>query len=145
MLRLPLDFFEQTQAGAIIYRIGQVSKIRDFITGKLLQTILDLITLCVLLPVLFWMSVPLTWMVVACAGLIALIIAVFLRPIRASTEFWQAAEIAKSSVLVETLHGIRTVKSLALEPQQREMWDRRTADAARVAKPWAISPTGRRR
>jgi ABC-type bacteriocin/lantibiotic exporter with double-glycine peptidase domain len=32
--------------------------------------------------------------------------------------------------MVETVHGIRTVKSLALEPQQREAWDRRTADAA---------------
>ena len=130
ILGLPIDYFEQTQTGAIMYQIGQISKIRDFITGKLLQTILDMITLCVLLPVLFWMSVPLTWMVVACGGLIALIIAIYLRPIRASTGHWQAAEIAKSTVLVETLQGIRTVKSLALEPQQREMWDRRTADAA---------------
>jgi ATP-binding cassette, subfamily B, bacterial HlyB/CyaB len=96
----------------------------------LLQTILDMITLCVLLPVLFWLSVPLTWMVVACGGLIALIIAIYLRPIRGIYKYWQAAEIAKSTVLVETLQGIRTVKSLALEPQQREMWDRRTADAA---------------
>ncbi len=31
--------------------------------------------------------------------------------------------------MIETIHGIRTVKSLALEPQQREVWDRRTADA----------------
>jgi ATP-binding cassette, subfamily B, bacterial HlyB/CyaB len=130
ILALPIDYFEQTQTGAIMYQIGQISKIRDFITGKLLQTILDLITLCVLLPVLFWMSVPLTWMVVACGGLIALIIAVYLRPIRRVFARWQAAEIAKSTVLVETIQGIRTVKSLALEPQQREQWDRRTADAA---------------
>jgi ATP-binding cassette, subfamily B, bacterial HlyB/CyaB len=82
ILGLPIDYFEQTQTGAIMYQIGQISKIRDFITGKLLQTILDMITLCVLLPVLFWMSVTLTWMVVACGGLIALSIAVFLRPIR---------------------------------------------------------------
>jgi subfamily B ATP-binding cassette protein HlyB/CyaB len=130
ILALPIDYFEQTQTGAIMYQIGQISKIRDFITGKLLQTILDLITLCVLLPVLFWMSVPLTWMVVACGGLIALIIAVYLRPIRRVFGRWQAAEIAKSTVLVESIQGIRTVKSLALEPQQREQWDRRTADAA---------------
>jgi subfamily B ATP-binding cassette protein HlyB/CyaB len=130
ILGLPIDYFEQTQTGAIMYQIGQISKIRDFITGKLLQTILDMITLCVLLPVLFWMSASLTWMVVACGGLIALIIAVFLRPVRRVYTRWQAAEIAKSTVLVETLQGIRTVKSLALEPQQREMWDRRTADAA---------------
>jgi ATP-binding cassette, subfamily B, bacterial HlyB/CyaB len=130
ILGLPIDYFERTQTGAIMYQIGQISKIRDFIAGKLLQTILDMITLCVLLPVLFWMSVTLTWMVVACGGLVALIIAVYLRPIRRVYKLWQAAEIAKSTVLVESIQGVHTVKSLALEPQQREMWDRRTADAA---------------
>ncbi len=130
ILALPIDYFERTQTGAVMYNIGQIGKIRDFITGKLLQTILDMITLAVLLPVLFWMSVPLTWMVVACGGLIAVIIAMYLHPIRRIYGRWQAAEMNKSTVLVETIQGIRTVKSLALEPQQREMWDRRTADAA---------------
>jgi len=113
-----------------MYQIGQVSKIRDFITGKLLTTMLDMITLLVLLPVLFWLNVTLTWMVVACAGLIALVIAVFLKPVRRVYNKWMQAEILKSTTMVETVHGIRTVKSLALEPQQKEAWDRRTADAA---------------
>jgi HlyB family type I secretion system ABC transporter len=130
VLGLPIDFFERTQTGAVMYQVGQVSKIRDFITGKLLQTMLDMITLFVLVPVLFWLNVTLTWMVVACAGLIALVIAVFLKPIRRVYNRWVAAEIAKNTVLVETVHGIRTVKSMAMEPQQKEMWDRRTADAA---------------
>ncbi|MGI4793726.1 MAG: peptidase domain-containing ABC transporter, partial [Janthinobacterium lividum] len=32
----------------------------------------------------------------------------------------------------ETVHGIRTVKSLALEPQRRTEWDERTAEAGRL-------------
>jgi ATP-binding cassette, subfamily B, bacterial HlyB/CyaB len=130
LLGLPIDYFERTQTGAVMYQIQQITKIRDFITGKLLTTMLDLITLCVLLPVLFWIDVSLTWMVIGCAGLIAIVIACYLRPIRRVFGKWLNAEIAKSTVLVETVHGIRTVKSLALEPQQRELWDRRTADAA---------------
>ena len=130
LLGLPIDFFERTQTGAIMYQIGQVSKIRDFLTGRLLTTLLDSITLLVLLPVLFWLSPILTWMVVGCALLVALVIAVFLRPIRGVFKEWMAAEIAKNTVLVESVQGIRTVKSLALEPQQRAMWDRRTADAS---------------
>jgi subfamily B ATP-binding cassette protein HlyB/CyaB len=130
LLGLPIDFFERTQTGAVMYQIGQVGKIRDFITGKLLTTMLDMITLLVLLPVLFWLNVTLTWMVVGCAGLIALVIAVFLKPIRRVFNNWMQAEVLKSTTLVETVHGIRTVKALALEPQQREVWDRRTADAA---------------
>ncbi len=130
ILGLPIDYFERTQTGAIMHQVSQVSKIRDFITGKLLQTILDMITLCVLLPVLFWLNTTLTWMVIACAGLIALIIAVFLKPIRRVFNKWMLAEIAKSTVMVESVHGIRTIKSMAMEQQQKELWDRKTADAA---------------
>jgi ATP-binding cassette, subfamily B, bacterial HlyB/CyaB len=42
------------------------------------------------------------------------------------------AETAKSIVMVETLHGIRTAKSLALELQQRERRDARVAEATRA-------------
>ncbi len=130
LLNLPIDFFERTQTGAIMYQLAQVSKIRDFLTGKLLTTMLDLVTLLVLIPILVWLSPTLTWMVLAASGLIAVVIAVYLRPIRRVFAVWQAAEIEKSTVLVESVQGIRTVKSLALEPQQRESWDRKTAYAA---------------
>jgi ABC-type bacteriocin/lantibiotic exporter with double-glycine peptidase domain len=32
--------------------------------------------------------------------------------------------------MIETVHGIRTIKCLALEPQQKEVWDAKTAHAA---------------
>ncbi len=130
LLGLPLDYFERNQAGHITYCIGQVYKIRDFMTGKLLSTFLDFVTLLVLLPVLFYLSATLSWIVVVCAGLIALIIMCFLKPLRVIYGKVSVAEMQKSSVLIETVHGVRTVKSLALEPQQREMWDRRTAEVA---------------
>ena len=130
LLGLPLDFFERHQAGSITYNISQVYKIRDFMTGKLLTTFLDLITLLVLLPVLFYLSSTLTWMVIAAAGLLSVVIVVFIGPLRKIYGKIVVAEMEKSSVLIETVHGMRTVKSLALEPQQKEMWDRRTANVA---------------
>ena len=132
LLGLPLDYFERNQAGHITYCISQVYKIRDFMTGKLLSTFLDLVTLGVLLPVLFYISATLSWIVCVCAGAIALIIMAFLKPLRVIYGKVTAAEMQKSSVLIETVHGVRTVKSLALEPQQREMWDRRTAEVAEL-------------
>jgi len=42
------------------------------------------------------------------------------------------AEGAKNAFLVETLQGIRTVKSLALDARQRHEWDVRVATAARL-------------
>ncbi|HEY0419938.1 MAG TPA: ABC transporter transmembrane domain-containing protein, partial [Acetobacteraceae bacterium] len=130
LLALPIDYFERTQTGAIMYQIGQITKIRDFMTGKVLTTLLDFVTLMVLLPFLFWLNSVLTWVVVGCAVMIALVIAAFLGPIRRVHGKWQSAEVNKNTVLAESVYGIRTVKSLALEPQQREVWDRRTAEAA---------------
>jgi HlyB family type I secretion system ABC transporter len=130
LLALPIDFFERNQTGAILYQMSQVTKIRDFLTGRLLTTMLDLVTLAVMVPLLFWLAPILAWVVFGCAICIALVIFAFLGPMRVAYGKWLSAEVAKNVVLGETLYGIRTVKSLALEPQQREMWDRRTATAA---------------
>ncbi len=132
MLRLPLDFFERQQAGDVIYRVAQVNKIREFLTGRMMQTMLDMVSLLVLIPVIFLMQPTLSWVVLACAGLIGIIIAAFIGPVSRAVARYVASETQKSSVLVETLHGIRTVKSLALEPQQREVWDRRTATSVQM-------------
>ena len=43
-------------------------KVRDFLTGKLLTTFLDLITLLVLIPFLFYLNSALAWIVLACSG-----------------------------------------------------------------------------
>ncbi|MBV9786327.1 MAG: peptidase domain-containing ABC transporter [Acidisphaera sp.] len=129
MLGLPLDFFEKNPAGQTTHRMYQVYRVREFITGRMLSTFLDLFTLFVLLPFLFYLSATLSWMVLASAVLISMIIFAFLRPMRRTYGKVVRAETEKSTVLVETVHGIRTVKSLALEPQQKDQWDFKVANA----------------
>ena len=130
VLGLPLDFFERRQTGAIMYQVNQVQKIRDFLTGKLLATMLDLVTVLVMLPVLFYLDATLTWLIIACAGLCGTIILIFLGPVRRAYGRWIHAEMQRSTVMLETVHGMRTVKSLALERQQREAFNRVTAESA---------------
>ncbi len=129
LLSLPLDFFERTQAGQTTFRLMQAFKVREFVTGKLMSTFLDSITLVFLLPFLFWLNTTLAWLIVVSAGLIASIIMIFLRPIGRLIGKTQAAESLKSSVLVESVQGIRTLKTLALEPQRKSEWDKRVAEA----------------
>jgi subfamily B ATP-binding cassette protein HlyB/CyaB len=131
LLRLPLDYFERHPAGETMYRIGQIYRVREFLTGKLLTTFLDLITLCVLLPFLFYLNATLAWIVLACGGLIALIILAYLRPLREMYARVAAAETWKSATLGETIVGIKTVKALALEPQRRAQWDERIAETGK--------------
>ena len=132
LLSLPIDFFEVNQAGQTVFRLMQVYRVREFVTGRLMGTFLDSITLIFLLPFLFWMNVTLAWMVVVSAGLIAVIIMIFLKPIGRLMGRVQAAESAKSSVLVESVQGIRTLKTLALEPQRKAEWDSRVATAGEL-------------
>jgi ATP-binding cassette subfamily B protein len=129
LLRLPLDFFERNPAGETMYKLGQVQRVRSFLTGKLLSTLLDLITLAVLMPFLFYLNATLAWIVVGSAGLVMLIILAFLSPLKALFSRVAAAESAKYATMGETIVGIRTVKSLALEPQRRAQWDERVAEA----------------
>jgi len=131
LLRLPLEYFERHPAGETMYRIAQVHRVREFLTGRLLSTFLDLITLCVLLPILFYMNMTLAWMVLVCAVVIGLIILAYLKPLRAMYSRVSAAETWKSTVLGESIVGIKTVKALALEPQRRALWDERIAEAGK--------------
>ncbi|MBW4023694.1 MAG: peptidase domain-containing ABC transporter [Proteobacteria bacterium] len=129
VLALPLDYFERNQTGVIGQAISKIYQIREFITGRLLTTFIDGTMLLVMLPIMFFMSPTLSWTIVAAAGLIMLVIAVFLRPIRILSGKVSAAESRKFSVLVETLHGIKTVKSLALESARYSAWDEYVAQA----------------
>ncbi len=131
LLRLPLDYFERNPAGETMYKLGQVHRVRAFLTGKLLTTFLDLVTLCVLLPFLFFINATLAWIVLVCAIAVSLIILAFLGPLKVLYSRITAAESWKSATLGETIVGIRTVKSLALEPQRSVHWDERVAEAGK--------------
>jgi ATP-binding cassette, subfamily B, bacterial HlyB/CyaB len=135
LLRLPLDYFEHHPAGETMYRIGQIYRVREFLTGKLLSTLLDLITLCVLLPVLFYLQAALASIVLVCSIAIGLIILGFLAPLRVLYLKVVAAESWKAAALGESIVGIKTIKSLALEPARRALWDERLTESGK----WRLS------
>jgi HlyB family type I secretion system ABC transporter len=130
LLTLPIDYFEREQAGNITNRISQVRHVREFLTGKLMNTMIDVLMVSLLLPILFFMNATLAWTILIASACIALIIAIFLRPMARMTGKIISAESAKGAVLVESLYGIRTVKALALEPMRMADWDRRVAETA---------------
>ena len=133
VIGLPLDFFERRQTGAILFQVRELEKVREFLSGKLLATLLDLVTVAVMLPVLFYLDATLTWIIIALAGVLGSVILTFLGPVRRAYGRWIAAEIKRSTVMLETVHGIRTVKSLSLERQQRDLFDKVTAEST-IAK-----------
>ena len=126
-MNLPIDFFERTQAGRIMHDINELWKIRTFLMGQLFGTVLDSTTLLVFIPVMFFFSPLMTLIVLATCGLMVLWIVVMLPHYRRKSQAVVAAESERGALLVQTIHGIRTVKSLALDARQRHLWDVLTA------------------
>jgi ATP-binding cassette, subfamily B, bacterial HlyB/CyaB len=129
LLSLPIDFFETTSAGVVTRHMQQLEKIRNFLTGRLFFTGLDLIALVVFIPILFSYSFKLTLIVLLFAGLIGGIVLAMVPTFQRRLNALYAAEGQRQGMLVETIHGMRTVKALAIEPSQRRVWDQRSAEA----------------
>ncbi len=112
--------------------MAQIYQVREFLTGRLMTTFIDVFMVLLLLPILFYMNVMLATTVLVASICVSLVILAFLRPMSRMTNRIIAAESAKGSVMVESIYGIRTVKALALEPMRAADWDRRVAETAEL-------------
>ena len=130
LLSLPIDFFERSSAGVITKHMQQVEKIREFLTGRLFLTLLDATSLLVIVPLLFLYSGRLALLVLTFSGLTAAIIGGLIPVYRRRLRVLYEAEGQRQAYLVETIHGMETVKALATEPLRRRDWDSRCAQAA---------------
>ncbi|WP_229519449.1 peptidase domain-containing ABC transporter [Massilia rhizosphaerae] len=129
LLSLPIDYFETTSAGVVVRHMQQMEKIRGFLTGRMFFTALDLTALFILLPILFSYSVKLAMIVLLFTFLISGIVAVLVPTFQRRLNDLYTAEGMRQALMVETIHGMRTVKALAIEPMQRRSWDQRSAHA----------------
>lgn len=143
LLSLPIDYFETTTAGVITRHMQQVERIRGFLTGRMFFTILDATSLILFLPILFTYSIKLALITLGFTVLIGGVVAAMVPIFQKRLNDLYQAEGERQSMMVETIHGMRTVKALVIEPAQRRQWDQRSAQAInmhfRVGK---ISITG---
>lgn len=129
LLKLPMDYFERTPTGRTMGKLGAIWRIRNFLTGQLFGAFLDAVPLIGLIPAMLILEWRLALMAFALAGIIFFIVMVYLKPIGRLYNQAIRAEQAKGAYLTETIYGIRTIKSLALEGRRRREWDKRVADA----------------
>jgi len=132
VFNLPVDYFESTPAGLTAYKMNQMTRIRTFLTGQLFGTVLDSGVLIFFLPVMFYFSWPLTFVVIGISAIIMTWIIAMLPAYRRKSALVEQAESEKGTFLSQNLQGVRTVKSLALDAKQRHMWDVLVARAAKA-------------
>ncbi|WP_245593448.1 peptidase domain-containing ABC transporter [Azospirillum halopraeferens] len=132
LIGLPIDFFERRPTGEIVYKVNEIWRIRNFLTGQLFTVLLDMMTLLVIIPLMFWLSPLLTFIALGIGFLMCVVMVAYLRPMARAYTRVVVAETRKNSFMIENIHGIRTVKSLAVEELRRTEWDARVAEAVRA-------------
>ncbi|MDP2875891.1 MAG: type I secretion system permease/ATPase, partial [Holophaga sp.] len=124
LLALPIAYFQARRVGDSVARIRELENIRSFLTGNALTLVLDLFFSFVFIFVMLWYSKLLTLIVVISIPLYVLL-AVGITPIlrsRLKEKFDTGAK--NQAFLVESISGIDTVKSMAVEPRWIENWEK---------------------
>ncbi|MCP4394496.1 MAG: type I secretion system permease/ATPase [Alphaproteobacteria bacterium] len=123
LIRLPLMYFGARRVGDTVARVRELENIRNFITGSGLTLLIDLFFTFVFFIVMFVYSKTLTYIVLASIPFYV-VLSVFITPIlrsRTDERFKRGAE--NQAFLVETVTGVETIKSLAVEPQMQRKWE----------------------
>ncbi|MDT8339102.1 MAG: type I secretion system permease/ATPase [Sulfurimonas sp.] len=123
LLALPLVYFEKRKVGNIIARVRELDQIREFIANKSVTLIIDVLFSGVFVAVMLLYSVKLTMVVLVFVSIITLLY-LFITPElrrRLEEKFQMGAQ--SNAYLVESVTGVQTVKSLALEGSMQKKWE----------------------
>ena len=143
LLRLPLGYFQARRVGDSVARVRELETIRNFITGSGLTVVIDLFFTLVFFAVMYYYSPTLTWIVWGAIPFYV-VLSIFVTPVlrrRLDEKFARGAE--NQAFLVESVTGVETLKSLAVEPQMQRRWEEQLAayvNASFKTALWATWP-----
>jgi subfamily B ATP-binding cassette protein HlyB/CyaB len=127
LLALPIGYFQARRVGDSVARVRELENIRNFLTSSALTLVIDLLFTVVFLAVMFLYS-PLLSFVVLGAFPFYIAISAGATPLfrmRLDEKFRRGAE--NQAFLVESVSGVETLKSMALEPQMQRRWEEQLA------------------
>ncbi len=122
LLSLPIGYFLETPAGVVTYTIQEATNVREFLTGRLFNSILDTLGIFLFLPLLAFYSWQLTLLVVLFSAISFTILGFLSKKYGKQVQAMVRIEGKRKALLVEITHGISTIKSLAIEPANAERW-----------------------
>jgi len=141
LLSLPLAFFESRRVGDVVARVRELDSLRQFVTGTALVLVIDLVFSLLVFAVMMAYSSQLT-AVVALSLPLYLAVSLLSGPVLRSQiaeRFRRGAE--NQSFLVESVSGIDTLKSMALEPSMQRRWEDQTAGYVRASFRQSLTAT----
>ena len=123
LLNLPISYFTSRPVGQVVARVRELESIRSFLTGNALTVVLDLLFSVVFFAVMFYYSSTLTWIVLGSIPFYIIISVAITPELRKRTEEKFQRGAVNQSFLTESVTGMETLKSMAVEPQMRQKWE----------------------
>ncbi len=133
LLALPLAYFQNRRVGDSVARVRELENIRNFLTGSAVTLVIDLFFTVVFFAVMYYYSPTLTYVVLGTIPFY-LALSIWITPIlrgRLHEKFNRGAE--NQAFLVESVSGVETLKSLAVEPQMQRKWEDQLAGYVKAA------------
>jgi subfamily B ATP-binding cassette protein HlyB/CyaB len=132
ILNLPISFFHSRRVGQTVARVKELENIRSFLTGNSITVVMDAFFTIIFIAVMYYYSPFLTWIVIGSLPIYVLL-SLVLTPImreNLNEKFARGAE--NQAFLVETITGVETVKTMALEPIWNKEWDEKLSGYVRT-------------
>lgn len=127
LFKLPLGYFDRRPVGEISTRLSELGSIRGFLTGTALTLVLDVIFGTIYFFVLISYSGLLTAVALCVVPLYLAMVYIVAPVIKRQLRIAAEANAAASSLMVESLTGIQTVKAQHAETTLRWRWQQRYA------------------
>ncbi|WP_378950525.1 peptidase domain-containing ABC transporter [Pelosinus sp. sgz500959] len=120
---LPIKYFETWQVGDVVSRVRELEQVRSFITGSALTVVLDVVFATIYIAVLFSYNSILTIITLGVV-LLFVILNLVVTPIYKTllNRLFQIGSESQS-FLIESITGIQTVKTLAVEAAFIQRWE----------------------
>ena len=122
LLRLPLSYFDKRPVGELSSRLGELEKVRSFLTGTALTVVLDVVFSVIYIAVMLVYSWILSIVALLVAPILAFITFSISPVVRKQLRAKAQLNAQTQNHLVEVLSGIQTVKAQNFETKARWRW-----------------------
>ncbi|EJR44311.1 hypothetical protein IIM_05224 [Bacillus cereus VD107] len=122
LMKLPYKFFEIRSKGDLILRAGSNVRIREFLSQKLISSVIN-VFLVIGLFVYMFVESPFMSICILSIGVLQIITILFTKmKLKNLTQIQVVDQTAMSSFMTEIMHGISTIKSLGIEDNIYNNW-----------------------
>ena len=128
LLRLPLAYFEKRSVGGVLSRFLSLQIVQQTVTGSFVEALLDGLTVLLVLALLLAYSPLLTLVVIGGFALYALLRWLAYRRLWLLKDEQMGHLARQQSVLIESVHGIQTLKLANLQPLRQARLANATVD-----------------